>query len=290
MHSELHPTIVLLTTITAIITVRSYDHDQYYLNCSTPFHCSNLKNIQYPFWGSNRAEYCGHPKFKLNCTGEVPEISIMSQSYRVLDLNHSTRTLKVVRKDYWTDVCPKILLNTSLDPSLFTYTSNTQDLTLFYACPPLSLNYTVPNQFNCSTLNGKNSVISYFVTENFWRRNLTESKVLFGEVSGTCKDSVVVRVMDSAAGSLDASSSVNNLIEAVNYGFSLDWDANNSRCDSWQWSGGVCGYDSSSGDFTCFCEDRSYGSTCASESGNAHWLSLIFRSSFFAAIEHVKFY
>lgn len=269
MHSQLHPTIVLLIIITTTSSLGAYDHDQYYLNCSTPFQCSNQKNIHYPFWGSSRAEYCGHPKFRLNCTGEVPEISIMSQNYRILDIDQNARTLKVVRTDYWADVCPKNLQNTTLDSSFFTYTSDTQDLTIFYVCPPLSLNLSVPNQFNCSIVNETNSgIVSYFATESFWRRNLTESEVSLSEILRTCKESVVVRVMDSAAGSLEASSPVSNLIDAVNYGFRLEWNANNSQCDSCRWSGGVCGYESSSDDFTCFCKHKSYGSTCGLESGN----------------------
>src|ERR1044072_4381013 len=47
-------------------------------------------------------------------------------------------------------------------------------------------------------------------------------------------------------------------------GFGMEWNANNTLCDECRNSGGYCGYDPSSSDFTCYCRGRSFPSSCRS--------------------------
>ena len=162
MHPSLLPAITLSLMIIAITLIHcptSLCDDEQYLTCLAPFNCSGYNNLTYPFWGSNQPEYCGHPSFKLDCSSNVPWINITYINYRVLHINKSSRTLKVAKMDYWGRVCPSALVNTTIDFTLFSYTSNT-NLTLYYQCPVPLGPITPPTstsvlQFNC-TINNTN--------------------------------------------------------------------------------------------------------------------------------------
>lgn len=71
---------LVITIILNQIPTSCADDDVQYLKCGSPFHCANLKNLSYPFWGFSRPLYCGHPAFKLQCTDEVATVTIMSES------------------------------------------------------------------------------------------------------------------------------------------------------------------------------------------------------------------
>uniref|UniRef100_A0A7N2MST5 non-specific serine/threonine protein kinase n=1 Tax=Quercus lobata TaxID=97700 RepID=A0A7N2MST5_QUELO len=139
MHPHLFPTITLslmIVTITLIHFPTSLLADnERYLTCEAPFNCSNLVNLSYPFWASNRPNYCGHPSFQLDCSNNVPRINITTMNYRVLEINNSLQTLKVARTDYLDTMCPAALVNTTIDNNLFSYiTSDDTNLTLYYNC------------------------------------------------------------------------------------------------------------------------------------------------------------
>ncbi|KAK7374871.1 hypothetical protein VNO80_08314 [Phaseolus coccineus] len=244
----------LVITITLSQIPTSCADDVHYLKCSSPFHCANLKNLSYPFWGYGRPTYCGHPAFNLQCTGEVATLSFMSESYRVLEVNDSDHRLKLVRTDYWNNICPTVLRNITMDSTFFNYGSDSQNLTLYYDCPSFPQSDSVSPWFNCS-VNGT-QMINYFVTESMLENS--ES----GEVLGACKSRVVVPILESEAKVLETNSTVENLKAVLDNGFGAEWDANNSLCDECQNSGGHCGYNPSSSEFACYCRDGSFPSTC----------------------------
>ncbi|KAJ1391449.1 Wall-associated receptor kinase, galacturonan-binding domain [Sesbania bispinosa] len=253
----------LITTIILNQIPKSSSADNVqYLKCSSSFNCANLKNLSYPFWGSTRPQYCGHPAFKLECTGEVARVTIMSESYRVLEVSDSNHELKVVRNDYWNNICPTTLKNTTLGCSLFDYGSDSQNLTLYYDCP--SPTFPLPDsfspQFNCS-INGT-QMLNYFVMESILEN--AETSVSLSEIMGTCKSRVIVPILESEAKVIETNSTVENLKAALDNGFGLEWNANNSLCDECQNSGGHCGYDPSSREFTCYCKDGTFPSSCRS--------------------------
>jgi hypothetical protein len=235
---------------------------QQYKKCSSSFDCANLKNLSYPFWGPNRPQYCGHPSFELQCKDEFASITIMSQSYRILEVIDSDHRLKVVRTDYWNNVCPTNLKNTTLGFTFFDYGSDTRNLTLYYDCPYSS--FPLPDsfspQFNCS-ING-NQMVNYFMLESVLENG--EDSVSLSETMGTCKSRVMVPILDSEAESVMTNSSVENLKDVIDNGFGVEWNANNSLCHECQSSGGHCGYESSSREFTCFCKDGSFPHSCRS--------------------------
>ncbi|KAI8018483.1 LEAF RUST 10 DISEASE-RESISTANCE LOCUS RECEPTOR-LIKE PROTEIN KINASE-like 2.5 [Camellia lanceoleosa] len=225
-----------------------------------------MQNIDYPFWGGNRPDYCGHPGFMLDCqVNKAPQITILSQAYQVLEINYMTQTLMIARQDFWNSTCPKNLQNTTIDFTLFSYASNVQNLTLFFGCsqiPVLQLGSS--RQFNCS-VNGIDD-------RNFY---LTRSTP-FSNSTISCFSSVIVPVFQSAAQALEGnSSSSTSLKAALDGGFGLQWSANSDLCSQCVASGGQCGYESGSSSFTCFCSDKAYASSCsATQNGSTKGLQV----------------
>ncbi|KAB2612462.1 serine/threonine-protein kinase [Pyrus ussuriensis x Pyrus communis] len=224
--------LLVITTTICLFHVRNSSavDDDRYLNCSTSFQCANFRDVPYPFWGSSRPDYCGFPDFKLNCSGDAPVISFEGQDYRVLDINQSTSTLRVARTDFWNNLCPVSLANTTIKSSHIENTSDAQEVLLFYDCPPIFI--PLPNQptgqFNC-IVNSTATSINYFVT------NLE-----LPNISGYCNTTVTARVSQSAAADLGLNSSNDNLVAALDSGFGLKWDASNTLCGQCQVSGGQC--------------------------------------------------
>ncbi|KAL4652073.1 hypothetical protein ACB092_01G206700 [Castanea dentata] len=259
MHPHLFPTITLfliIVTITLIYCPTSLRADNgNYLTCEAPFNCSNLVNLNYPFWASNRPSYCGHPSFQLDCSSNVPRINITTMNYRVLEINNSSRTLKVARTDYLDTICPAALVNTTIDNNLFSYvTSDDTNLTLYYNCltPLAALPSPVFIQFNCSINN--TNFINYYIPS---------SQTLL-TISSICNYWVNVPVLLSAVPTAITSDAV---IAAIDSGFMLEWDANNSQCDTCLKAGGLCGSDPiTTSTFACHCTNGTFTSGCSAES------------------------
>ncbi|XP_052204428.1 LEAF RUST 10 DISEASE-RESISTANCE LOCUS RECEPTOR-LIKE PROTEIN KINASE-like 2.1 isoform X13 [Diospyros lotus] len=216
--------------------------DEWFAACSQPFQCANFKEVRYPFWGGNRKEFCGHPRFQLDCRGEAPILTIESRQYRVLAINDSSPFLQVARDEFYGTNCPKYPHNATLDTNYFDYVADTEDLTLYYGCQSQSSRYSTysasnssaaPTQIAC-TVNG-----STFVATDV-------------AINSTCDTSVELRVNQTAAQSLTNSS---NLRQVLEIGFGLQWEANNTRCSECVRTSGVCGSDSTSGSFVCYCVD-----------------------------------
>ncbi|KAI8018484.1 hypothetical protein LOK49_LG04G03264 [Camellia lanceoleosa] len=69
-----------------------------------------------------QAKLHGHRISKLDCQDDAPRITIQS-AYRVLAIDTTTRTLTVVREEFWNNTCPTQFQNTTLDTAHFTYLS-----------------------------------------------------------------------------------------------------------------------------------------------------------------------
>ncbi|XP_075633487.1 LEAF RUST 10 DISEASE-RESISTANCE LOCUS RECEPTOR-LIKE PROTEIN KINASE-like 1.4 isoform X5 [Castanea sativa] len=262
MHPHLFPTItsfLIIVTITLIHCPTSLRADnETYLTCEAPFNCGNLVNLSYPFWASNRPNYCGHPSFYLDCSSNVPQINITTMNYRVLDFNLSSRTLKVARTDYLDTICPAAFVNTTIDNNLFSYnTSGDVNLTLYYNCrTPLA---TMPNlafyQFNCS-ISSSTNFINYYTLSS-------QTFLAISNLIGACDYWVNVPVLQSA---VPTAATYDALIAAIDSGFMLEWDANNSQCDTCLKAGGLCGSDPTTSTFACHCTNGTFASGCSTES------------------------
>ena len=257
MHPHLFPTITLslmVITITLIHCPTSLCAEDEQYNCSTTFQCGGLKSLSYPFWGSNRPEYCGHPGFWLDCNNNFPLINITYMNYRVLDINNTFRTLKVARTDYWETICPVELGNTTIDFNIFSYTSST-NLTLYYDCPSTPPNSipdltTTYGQFYCSMNN--TNFTNYYAKDTRNTQNSSISSI------GVCGYSVDLPILQSAGPTYTTEATVT---AAIDGGFMLEWKANNTQCDECVGAGGLCGSDPTTKAFACHCASGCSGIT-----------------------------
>ncbi|WCJ25342.1 hypothetical protein M5689_007234 [Euphorbia peplus] len=249
----------LLFSVTLILVNAQSQDNILYKTCSTPFHCGNLKNITYPFWGPDRPEYCGHPGFFVNCLNQTLFIRTGQLDYNILQIDTNSESLTVSRSDYITTICPSLLFNTTFDQNLFSYTSDVQNITLYYGCDIPS--QSLPNgSFGCRLNNT-------FLDVYFLSGNLNSSSLNISLPS--CDDIVILPAMKSAQRFLETSPSQSNLIEALNQGFGWKWSANNSLCETCTSSGGFCGHNATTNSFSCYCSDQNHPFFCESE-GNGH--------------------
>ncbi|KAL3568321.1 hypothetical protein D5086_030972 [Populus alba] len=157
MQPHVFPSMSWFITFVAMIficgsTLVFANDDERYVNCSNSFDCGVIKGVGYPFWGSNRPDYCGYPELKLDCSDQDLEITIEKLTYKVLGIDYQARTLSVARKDYEVNICPTLILNTTWIPNLLNYTSDDHNVTIYYGCPPQgapSASIFVP-QFPCN--------------------------------------------------------------------------------------------------------------------------------------------
>jgi len=230
--------------------------DEEYRQCKDSFiKCGNLTNLGYPFYDDeDRPEYCGYPGFKVDCSDGMPEISMSyddsyvtsgvsmsTTQFYLLDYNNTSHTVSVAREDYWENDCPKDVLNTTINFTLFTYTSNDKNVTIYYQCSYQTM--VSPYQFSCP-----DGMYGYFAPN---APDMT--------LAGTCKTSIFVPVYQTAASSMTGNTTLH---AALSHGFELQWYAENDRCDECSRSGGACGYDPNLKKFTCYCADGPNESNC----------------------------
>ena len=267
MHPHLFPTTTLfliIVTITLIHCPTSLRADnEKYITCEAPFNCGNFLNLNYPFWASDRPNYCGHPSFQLNCSNNVPQINITTMNYRVLEINDSSQTLKVARTDYLDTICPAAIVNTTIDNNLFSYvTSEDTNLTLYYNCrTPLATIPTLPSfyQFNCSR-SSSTEFINYYTLSS-------ETFLAISSATGACNYWVNVPILLSK---VPTTATYDAVIAAIDSGFMLEWNASNSQCDTCLKAGGLCGSDPTTSTFACHCTNGTFASGCGTESTSKH--------------------
>ncbi|OMO92530.1 hypothetical protein COLO4_17513 [Corchorus olitorius] len=235
------------------------------------FKCGNIQNVTFPFWGGDRAESCGHPELELTCQGGIPQISIMSVNYQVIEINIDIQAFTVARTDYLENLCPQKLANTTLDFTLLDYAWNLENVTLYYDCPRISNQSSgFPSQFNCSN-NGSTGVLNYYMIASAFGNLSAESK---GGL-GNCRSNVIVPAFYTAAQTIVTNPTPDTVILPLRNGFGLKWNANiASKCQACDASGGRCGYNKTSSGFTCYCPDHTDSSTCNSPGTNGMSLKI----------------
>ncbi|KAF8037744.1 hypothetical protein BT93_B0547 [Corymbia citriodora subsp. variegata] len=208
------------------------------------------QQISYPFRLGEQQSYCGHPDYELDCDGDKLTLSMVSHEYRVIHVNMSTQILVVVRSDLSDDICLETYNDTTLNSTLFNYTSNDLHSTLIYDCdswPTLPPHYP----FFCFESRG-----GYFAPDVDLAYPLYE----------LCNFSVLVPISPSEVPRLpppwEGGNDSATISEILNDGFEITWTANTSLCENCTKSGGRCGYDCKRLEFNCFCRDGAYSSTC----------------------------
>ncbi|XP_033139442.1 LEAF RUST 10 DISEASE-RESISTANCE LOCUS RECEPTOR-LIKE PROTEIN KINASE-like 2.5 isoform X6 [Brassica rapa] len=235
--------------------------DVLHQRCSGPFRCGDQKELYYPFWRSER-ESCGHPDFKLDCSGEFAELNISSVKYRILSMSYGSPVISLGRSDYIGHLCPADTRDAPFDQSVLQITRDNDLLTLYYDCNSFSLPATTGSNFfgelGCEDDIGDRK--SYYVTRNM-------SSPLPNEISGLidkaiCRRDVTIPVSINALKEMEGSPSPDSLEKALKQGFELEVSPDCSRCFK---SGGACGYDQTSNRFVCYCEDKPHSSICRDE-------------------------
>ncbi|KAK0595830.1 hypothetical protein LWI29_010400 [Acer saccharum] len=240
---------IIITLLFVHVPTSVLAYDDKYDECSAPLQCGNM-NISYPFWGEDRSEYCGYPGFKVDCNSDVPEINIAGRNYRVLKIDSPSKKVIVAIQDYWDNNCPKNSGNSTLNFTIFDYSPDTRNITLYFGCPVMSSpNEIWAYRFNCSPVETNSNTANYFITYT-------------SEYFGSCARNVQFSVSGSTIQSIERDPMSANLNEVVRNGFGLQWYANNSLCDSCQQSNGLCGHDSDNSEFICYCTDQPHPYVC----------------------------
>lgn len=258
------PFILIFTRLSTSLA----NETELYANCRNPFQCANIQNISYPFWGGDRLRSCGHPSFELNCETEgYPQITIQSSKYRVLSIDSTKSSITVVRSEFWDSFCPSTPSNATLDTPYLTFSSISENITLYYGC--LLQNPLFPNHFDCQP--GEGNTTSYYRTQY-------HGSNIFNLIFESCYTNVLVQVNHTSAKALSSNPPSIDISIALRSGFELVWDVNNDECSRCVQSDGVCGSNpnSESSSFSCFCSDRAYEVSCNNSGSGIGELPLYF--------------
>ncbi|XWS75498.1 hypothetical protein CRYUN_Cryun01aG0094200 [Craigia yunnanensis] len=228
-NSEVHFRIRKLSSIhNSRVPTTTCADDLRYSECRTTIRCGSISNIDYPFWGMNRANNCGQPGFELKCEDDIAKITMSQNTLRILDVNPQQQSLKVAREDYWNDYCPMELINTTINFNHFDYGSSLRNLTLFYA----------------------------------------NTSLLGDPRPGACRGSVIVPVYETAAQTLEVTPlTINNSLKGgFELQWKVDNDQCR-KCRKCRDSDGVSGYNQTTNSFICFYRDQPSETTCLPTQG-----------------------
>lgn len=228
-----------------------------YANCSQSSECGGIRDVAYPFWGGNRADYCGLPGLKLEeCEFTFPRLTMKSEGqFRIIKLEPHQRKIAIAREDFLNGVCLTKFRNTAMSiPNIFNYADETLNLTLYYNCS--FTRYSILSELNC-TIDGRDEERLFNVAIPVDR----------------CDSNFTVPIQKRVAWELQEGRTT--LIDAITCGFELVWDEGLAKeCRSCVESGGVCGHNSTQSRFACFCRDKPYPATCPPGQGAPTYYSL----------------
>ncbi|GAA0174909.1 hypothetical protein LIER_28196 [Lithospermum erythrorhizon] len=228
------------------------DNDNYE-SCGKLISCGSVQNVGYPFFGEGRPEKCGYPGFRLTCESGIPFIKIEGLTYRVLGIDDAGKILSISREDLYSNLCPSLLFNTSLDLNIFHYGVVQQNVTLFYGCSqiPGQIKSLSENQFECDNVTRTKS-LGFYLTSQGLASNFSSNM--------NCDASISVPVNLALAQNLtNLISSADELREVLASGFQVQWSASNEICEECSLSGGRCGYNSSLSSIVCYSKAGSGG-------------------------------
>ncbi|KAL6840471.1 hypothetical protein ACP4OV_030281 [Aristida adscensionis] len=225
--------------------------------------CAELL-IQYPFWLHSSSSSCGYPELGLACESNATLIlQVQSHRYRVSRIDYATHTITVSDADADGDAgCPRLRANLTIDyaSSWLRLTPSDSNITFLYNC---SRNASWP---------------SYAVELSGCAGDAGESSYVLPDGVGTgteaykygCEVVVVAPVLEVHRRVMAAPPPANgSLLEVLQGGFELAYNAQSQQCDGCERSGGWCGYrrnDAHGGHgFTCFCDDGPTTGRCGLE-------------------------
>ncbi|KAL2926310.1 LEAF RUST 10 DISEASE-RESISTANCE LOCUS RECEPTOR-LIKE PROTEIN KINASE-like 1.2 [Bienertia sinuspersici] len=229
--------------------------------------CGFELKIAYPFWDSRQQDYCGHPAFKLDCSEDDENssltIDINNQTYKILSINYETKAFTISKPQFSSGACPpklNQLINTTIDMNIFNFTSNSQNVTLFYDCVSTKLDDNPPYAFSCSI----DSFMEVPVTVNNSLGFLAVDKTWEQVLRKSCNFEIYVPVLKAAA--LKIRKGESDIETLFSKGFEVKWMVEeDGHCKECVNSGGRCGFNHTLNEPTCLCEDgANYERSCGS--------------------------
>ncbi|KAK4781807.1 hypothetical protein SAY86_015909 [Trapa natans] len=219
--------------------------------------------IKYPFWiikddgattnrgnnttGSNIT--CGYQGFGLSCASNktYPILTLPTDSYYVKDINYTSSILTLIDIDVVGQSCPRARHNLSIDTLPLEYHSDDVNITFYFNCSNDIVSY-LPPVSPISCLGKYNNRTSYGVLEGSAAAeeyNWTEMR---------CDEVVVATVKETEVSETDL---IGQFARAMNSGFVLEWNATKD-CGACEFTHGRCGFNGSTGQFLCFCDNGSH--------------------------------
>ncbi|CAK9312151.1 unnamed protein product [Citrullus colocynthis] len=212
--------------------------------CGVNYNCGDLVNISYPFWGNERQEFCGRREFKLNCKdNKTTTIQMNSMVFNVLNISQLNHRMTIARSDLFDDYCPNNQIEAAtLDYSLFTYSSNDLNLSVWYDCPALQ---GIPRDFTfeCGSEGEKRGRANYA---------LEERAMNWSSYMGDCRMKIEVTIMMDVLkeGEMNRTMVVER---GVKEGFEVEYgDYHTLACEGCKEYGGACGGNATQ-QFRCIC-------------------------------------
>ncbi|KAL1192106.1 LEAF RUST 10 DISEASE-RESISTANCE LOCUS RECEPTOR-LIKE PROTEIN KINASE-like 2.1 [Cardamine amara subsp. amara] len=210
----------------------------------------------YPFWTPYQ-EGCGHPDFKVNCSGDFAEFNISSVTFQILQMNYTDVVIRLSRMDYRNNLCPQYHENTTILQEILPFRKDTVLGTFYYNCsgPRVDLFHNgYITQLDCKDDIGGPS---YFVSSP------SDSGITtIDGLRASCERIVNLPVSRSALKTEDRNQSLETIKKALDEGFKLSF---NGDCSSCILQVGNCGFNESSNAFACYCEGTFHEQTCPYE-------------------------
>ncbi|KAL2499446.1 Protein kinase family protein [Abeliophyllum distichum] len=219
-----------------------------YVNCNRTFSCGTIRNITYPFTGSDRPSYCGLPEFMLTCRDNtITEFTSNSITYRVLQLDQTQKTMILSRSDLYNNTCTTDFRNSTLNSTLFDDEGMENEvLNLIYGCNSSAMTLRPHNLFSCNS-SGFDLINAYYLIGPV--PNDPILSIIY------CNVSISVPILRAASDRLTGLRI--SLEEALMQGFSVNYsDPYESNCSECNRLSGQCGFDSGLGQPVCICGNR----------------------------------
>ena len=255
---------------------RGEDDEKFTICGNSTYECGDIKNVSFPFWGGDRPEFCGHPGFKLSCEDNESSIEMSDIRFRVLNISQSngTNSMKLAWADLENGPCSPSFVSfpTALSYGVvFTYPETVENLTLFYGCTAPQFP-RIPHTLTCT---GEGTVF-------YANDSLLAEMSLLPNAGPSCRRTVRVPINRSALDEDHYESSPDDRLKEVTEALKQGWFEVTfpllQLCRDCDRSGGRCGYNIATPDFSCFCRDWQMGYLCPIHHGMLITLSFVFFS------------
>ncbi|XP_026382266.1 LEAF RUST 10 DISEASE-RESISTANCE LOCUS RECEPTOR-LIKE PROTEIN KINASE-like 2.4 [Papaver somniferum] len=236
-----------------------------YEKCQRKFVCGDSVDVGYPFWGrhysigdKSRPEYCGLLNYRLDCLdGDVAQIVISGESYRVLEINTETKVMNITNTAFVGyesyGACPFEYPIPNFDSVDFKLAQDVDQLTLYSDCVKIPDQLTF--RFKC-LIYGSPTRDAYF-----WFDMAPGVPPDFSSCNKTVKTPVMLTALR------DLTTNPEILPAVIKQGFNVTYfnaesDIGIGMCLRCRNSGGTCGSNTTEKIPTCFCPDGSIRDAC----------------------------